>query len=401
MRKDRPEVADIFRAYEDSFLGHYPTSAEQRKVLRDITACRTAALGGHVRKCDHCEHLEISYNSCRNRHCPKCQSQKTAQWLEAQAANLLDVDYFHVVFTVPEALGPIALQNQKIVYGILFRAVSETLLTIARDAKHLGAQIGFLSILHTWGQTLQHHPHIHCVVPAGGISADGTRWVGCRKGFFLPVRVLSHLFQKKFLYYLREAYRLEQLSWHGKLQHFSEPNLWNTYLKKLEKTAWVVYSKPPFGGSQQVLKYLARYTHRVAISNQRLLKSEPYQVTFRWKDYRHQQRQQIMTLEATEFIRRFLLHALPKGFMRIRHYGFLANRCRQQKLACCRQLLRQAPLPTNAPETSQSHLEAVTTEDPGPLCPVCHQGHLLMVETFQTLPDWVIAQIRLETYDTS
>jgi hypothetical protein len=397
MRPDRPEVADIFRVHEERFLEDYPTSAEQRKVLRAITACRTAALGGHVRQCDECEHLEISYNSCRNRHCPKCQCHNNAQWLETQAQNLLEVAYFHVVFTLPEALGPIALQNQKTVYAILFRAASETLLTVARDPKHLGAQIGFVAILHTWGQTLQHHPHLHCLVPAGGLSPDGQHWIASRPGFFLPVRVLSRLFRRKFLHYLQEAYRLGKLSWHGKLRHFSDPHLWSTFLEEFKKNDWVVYSKPPFGGSQQVLKYLARYTHRVALSNQRLLPSESNQVSFRWKDYRRQQRPCIMTLQATEFIRRFLLHVLPKGFMRIRHYGFLANRCRKQKLAGCRQLLGQTP----SPETSANDLQTVDQEDPGPLCPVCQRGHLLLIETFETLPDWVHQQLGAKTHDTS
>jgi hypothetical protein len=397
VRKDRPEVADIFRTHEDRFLESYSTSGEQRKVLRDLIACRTATLGGHVRECDECQHLEISYNSCRNRHCPKCQRQNNAQWLEAQAENLLEVAYFHVVFTLPEGLGPLALQNRKIIYGILFRAASETLLTVARDPKHLGAQIGFVAILHTWGQTLQHHPHLHCLVPAGGLSLDGQHWIASRPGFFLPVRVLSRLFRKKFLHYLQEAYRLGKLSFHGKLRHLSDRHLWNTFLEEFKNSDWVVYSKPPFGGSQQVLKYLARYTHRVAISNQRLLPSDPNQVSFRWKDYRHQQRQRIMTLEATEFIRRFLLHVLPKGFMRIRHYGFLANRCRKQKLAGCRQLLGQA----TSTQTSLGQLETVATEDPGPLCPVCQRGHLLLIETFQTLPAWIHRQIGAQTNDTS
>jgi hypothetical protein len=397
VRKDRPEVADIFRTHEDRFLESYSTSGEQRKVLRDLIACRTATLGGHVRECDECQHLEISYNSCRNRHCPKCQRQNNAQWLEAQAENLLEVAYFHVVFTLPEGLGPLALQNRKIIYGILFRAASETLLTVARDPKHLGAQIGFVAILHTWGQTLQHHPHLHCLVPAGGLSLDGQHWIASRPGFFLPVRVLSRLFRKKFLHYLQEAYRLGKLSFHGKLRHLSDRHLWNTFLEEFKNSDWVVYSKPPFGGSQQVLKYLARYTHRVAISNQRLLPSDPNQLSFRWKDYRHQQRQRIMTLEATEFIRRFLLHVLPKGFMRIRHYGFLANRCRKQKLAGCRQLLGQA----TSTQTSLGQLETAATEDPGPLCPVCQRGHLLLIETFQTLPAWIHRQIGAQTNDTS
>lgn len=401
MREHRPEVADVFRDFEDNFLDRYSTSGGQRKVLRDIVACRTAVLGGHVRKCDHCEHLEISYNSCRNRHCPKCQSKRTAEWLDAQAASLLNVDYFHVVFTVPEAVGPIALQNQKIVYGILFRAVAETLLTIARDPKHLGAQIGFLSILHTWGQTLQHHPHIHCLVPAGGLSADGTRWVDCRPGFFLSVRVLSCLFQKKLLYYLRNAYRQRKLSFHGKLHHLSQSPAWNRYLKTLEQTAWVVYSKPPFGGSEQVLKYLARYTHRVAISNRRLISLDSDQVTFRWKDYRHHHRQRTMTLDATEFIRRFLQHVLPSGFMRIRHYGFLANRCRNAKLALCRRLLAENRSSQNPAQIPQAALQPNPEPDSCPLCPACKNGHMRLIETFKTRPSWAPQRFPVQAYDTS
>lgn len=389
MRADRPEVAQVLRESADPFLGQYPTSAQQRRVLRNLAECRTAALGGHVRKCDHCDHLEISYNSCRNRHCPKCQRRNNAQWLEAQAEHLLEVDYFHLVFTLPQALGPLALQNPRTLYTILFRAVSQTLLTIARDPRHLGAQIGFLAILHTWGQTLHHHPHLHCLVPGGGISPDQHRWIASRKGFFLPVRVLSRLFQKKFLHHLRKAYRQGKLSFHGKLQPLAQVDRWNRYLQRLQRTDWVVYSKPPFGGPEPVLKYLARYTHQVAISNRRLLSVDADQVTFRWKDYRSHHRQRTLTLDAVEFIRRFLLHVLPRGFMRIRHYGFLANRCRQQKLALCRHLLSLDPSPESSPDASPAPVEPTAATDPNPVCPACGKGHLLLMETFKTLPDWL------------
>ncbi len=401
MREDRPEVAAVLRQHADKFLHRYPTSVEQRKVLRDLASCRTAALGGHVRRCDHCDHLEISYNSCRNRHCPKCQHQNNAQWLQAQAEHLLEVEYFHLVFTLPHPLRHLALQNQKTVYSILFRAVSETLLTIARDPQHLGAQIGFVAILHTWGQTLHHHPHIHCVVPGGGLSADGSRWISPRRGFFLPVRVLSRLFQKKFLHYLREAYRQGRLGFSGKLHHLSHRDSWNRYLRRLQTSDWVVYCKPPFGGPQQVLKYLARYTHRVAISNHRLFSIHPEKVVFSWKDYRHQQRQRTMTLKAEEFIRRFLLHVLPKGFMRIRHYGFLSNRNRQIKLHRCRQLLATKPSATNSSALTHSGCDLGDEAEPDPICPLCQKGHLRFVETFTTLPSWLLPRIQPQADDTS
>ncbi len=401
MREGRPEVADVLRGYQNSFRHRHGLCAEQHRVVRDLCNCRTAALGGHVQQCDHCDHLEISYNSCRNRHCPKCQSQSTAQWLEAQAQNLLEVDYFHIVFTVPQAFGPMALQNKKVLYGILFRAVSQTLLCIARDPRHLGAQIGFLAILHTWGQTLHHHPHIHCLVPAGGISPDGSRWFHSRPGFFLPVRVLSRLFRKKLLHYLRAAYRQGKLSFHGQLLHLSQPDCWNRYLQRLEKTDWVVYCKPPFGGSQQVLKYLARYTHRVAISNRRLVSIQPGKVTFRWKDYRHDHRRRTMTLDAEEFIRRFLLHVLPKGFMRIRYYGFLSNRCRQQKLTWCRQLLAQERSLANSTQSFPTPLPSASEPNAGPTCPVCHQGQMQLLERFRTLPDWLQHPLYPEIHDSS
>src|SRR4051812_12155356 len=347
MTKPRLEVAEVVRDYGDAFLDRYgdTLSPEQRRVLGDITACRTAALGGHVEECDHCGHREISYNSCRNRHCPKCQATAAAQWMEEREAALLPVEYFHVVFTLPAALGPMALQNPREVYGLLFRAAAETLQQIAADPKHLGAEIGFLAVLHTWGQNLEHHPHVHCVVPGGGPSPDGSRWVACRPGFFLPVRVLSRVFRGKFLALLRHAFDRGRLSFHGKLAALKDPGEFRRRLDAAGRTEWVVYAKPPFGGPEQVLKYLARYTHRVAISNQRLTALEGDAVEFLWKDYAHKAKQKSMRLEAVELIRRFLLHVLPSGFVRIRHYGFLANRVCHEKLARCRELLGGAATP--------------------------------------------------------
>jgi hypothetical protein len=387
MRKHGPEVADVFRSHGDAYIEACgSTSTSQRRVLRAISVCRTAALGGHKRRCDHCGHEEISYNSCRDRHCPKCQAAARAHWLEAREKELLDLPYFHVVFTLPETIGPVALQNKEIVYGLLFRAVSETLLTIARDPKHLGADVGFLSVLHTWGQNLHLHPHIHCVVPAGGISPDGTRWISSRKNFFVPVRVLSRLFRGKFLAYLEKAYKSGRLGLHGKLEHLNSPTNWSDWIAALVVTDWVVYAKPPFGGPSLVLKYLARYTHRVAISNQRILSLEDGKVTFVWRDYAHGNCQKTMSLDAVEFIRRFLLHVLPTGFMHIRHYGFLANRGRKQKLALVRKLLAQrVGKPTLASETP-AHKPLGTAQETHPdLCPACKQGRLVLIETLDPL----------------
>jgi hypothetical protein len=311
----------------------------------------------------------------------------------------LDVQYFHVVFTLPSKLGPIALQNKREVYGILFRAVAETLHAVARKPKHLGAEIGFLAILHTWGQTIHHHPHIHCVIPGGGISPDGTRWISCRKGFFLPVRVLSRLFRSKFLHYLKKAYETRLIGFHGRLTHLSQKGKWKKFVRSLYNTEWVVYSKNPFGGPRHVLKYLARYTHRVAISNARLISLEDAKVTFRWKDYANESRQQTMTLDAQEFIRRFLLHVLPSGFMRIRHYGFLGNRCRRQKLALCKELLGE-PQSSDAqadstPEVGGDHeTESFDVQ----ICPVCKKGHMVLVDTRRIQ---AVSLFVFEAYDTS
>lgn len=335
------EVAHIFRQHGETYRQTHPLTRQQRRVMRAIEVCRSAALGGHVEACSHCQHSRIAYNSCRNRHCPKCQHAERARWLEHRQADLLPVEYFHVVFTLPEQVAAIALQNKEAVYGILFRAAAETLLTIARDRRHLGAEIGFFAILHTWGQNLLHHPHVHCVVPGGGLSSGYERWVACRPGFFLPVRVLSRLFRRLFLTALEKAFASGVLCFSGDLHRLRDRPAFIRYLRPLRQIEWVVYAKPPFGGAQQALSYLGRYTHRVAISNQRLLAFTEREVQFLWKDYRHKHKQQsrAMTVSVDEFIRRFLLHTLPPGFQRIRHFGFLANCHRKEKLALCRELL--------------------------------------------------------------
>jgi Putative transposase/Transposase zinc-binding domain len=389
MTRHRLEVADVFRDHGDAFLDRYGDmlSPEQRRALGDIAACRTAALGGHVEECDRCGHQRIAYNSCRNRHCPKCQATAAAQWMEAREAELLPVEYYHVVFTLPAALGPIALQNPREVYGLLFRAAAETLQQIAADPKHLGAEVGFLAVLHTWGQNLEHHPHVHCVVPGGGLSPDGSRWIACPPGFFLPVRVLSRVFRGKFLAMLRNAFEQGNLSFHGKLAVLADAGEFQRRLTASAQTEWVVYAKPPFGGPEQVLKYLARYTHRVAISNRRLVALEDGEVKFHWKDYAHGGGQKTMTLKATEFIRRFLLHVLPSGFVRIRHYGFLANRVCREKLALCRALLgvEEAPVPV-APEPATEPKATVAGEAAASVCPSCGEGRMVIVASFRALP---------------
>ena len=339
------EVAEIFRrhgsAYRQAHDGHL--GRVERRVMSAIELCRTAALGGHTEQCAECGLIRVAYNSCRNRHCPKCQGQARADWLADRQAELLPVPYFHIVFTLPAPVAAIAFQNKAVVYAILFKAAAETLRTIAADPKHLGAEIGVVAVLHTWGQTLHHHPHVHCVVPGGGPSPDGTRWVACRPGFFLPVRVLSRLFRRLFLEHLEAAFEAGDLRFAGDLAGLSTPAAFARRLADLRRRAWVVYVKRPFGGPEQVLAYLGRYTHRVAIANSRLVSLTDGQVAFRWKDYRRHGRARIMSLDADEFIRRFLLHTLPDGFHRIRHYGFLANGHRAAKLLLCRKLLAQSP----------------------------------------------------------
>jgi len=365
------EVADIFRRHGPAYRRNHRLARQPRRVMRAVETCRTAALGGHVEECGHCDFTRISYNSCRNRHCPKCQSLARAQWLADRKAELLPVEYFHVVFTVPEPVAALAFQNKETVYHILFRAASQALLTIAADPNHLGAEIGFFAILHTWGQNLLHHPHLHCVVPGGGLSCDHQRWIACRPGFFLPVRVLSRRFRRLFLEALEKAFSQGRLQFFGELEALRDPAALASYLAAVRQAEWVVYAKPPFGGPHQVLEYLGRYTHRVAISNQRLAAFEDGQVSFRWKDYRHHDRSKVMTVPAEEFIRRFLLHTLPPGFQRIRHCGLLANRHRRHQLALCRQLL-STPLTDLLPPPAdcRDRMAALTGESlPG--CPQC------------------------------
>jgi hypothetical protein len=382
MSKHRLEVADVFRTHQADFLTRWGRvlSRQQRKAFENIRDCRTAALGGHVEHYDPCGHHLISYNSCRNRNCPKCQAAARAQWLAERQAELLPVEeYFHVVFTMPQQIAHLALQNADEIYRILFRAASETLLTIAADPRLLGAAIGFLAVLHTWGQNLHIHPHVHCVVPGGGISSDGSRWIACRKSFFLPSRVLSRLFRKKFLIYLRKAFRKGKLRFHGELEPLVKPPAFQAMCEKAGKIEWVVYAKRPFGGPEQVLKYLARYTHRVAISNSRLLALQDGRVTFQWKDYADGNTIKTMTLEAIEFIRRFLLHVLPTGFVHIRHFGFLANRVRKEKLALCRSLLTSQPSTPIAAAIPPSTGDSTTEEQVPHLCPICKVGRLIFV----------------------
>ena len=341
MTRPTLEVADILRAQGDRFLDRYRSSFgfQQLKAFRAIQRCRTAALGGHRDACLRCGFQVISYNSCRNRHCPKCQAQARERWLEARERELLPISYFHAVFTVPHELNVLALENPRLFYDLLFTASAQTLLEIASDPKHLGADIGVIGILHTWGQNLLLHPHIHCVIPAGGFSRDHRRWVHLRYPFFLPVRVLSRVFRGKFLAGLKRLHHREKLQCAGPAAALADRRQFAKLLRRLHRHDWVVYAKPAFGGPLQVLRYLGRYTHRVAISNHRLLAFEEERVTFRWKDYAHGSKPGTMTLCATEFLRRFFLHVLPKGFVRIRHFGFLANRFRASRLAFARQLL--------------------------------------------------------------
>ena len=365
------ELADIFRHHGESYRNNNALTLEQLKPMRAIETCRTAALGGHVERCGHCAHQRISYNSCRNRHCPKCQTLAREQWLTRRRAELLPTTYYHLVFTLPPAIAQIALQNKKAVYNILFAASAEALLTIAADPKHLGARIGFFSILQTWGQNLLHHPHVHCVVTGGGPSPDRKRWTGCRQNFFLPVRVLSRLFRRLFLEQLDQA----RLNFHGQLKPLNDKAQLKRHIARARKQDWVVYSKAPFGGPEKAIDYLGRYTHKVAITNHRLISDNEGKVSFHYKDYSSAdpQKQRTMTLEAGEFIRRFLLHAIPAGFQRIRHYGLYANRNREANLKLCRELL-QAPapfMPGSPGEPEAGIIEAASR------CPNCKLGTML------------------------
>lgn len=371
------EVADIFRsagpAYRAAHAGHL--SLQQLKVMSAIEQCRTAALGGHVEACEDCGHWRIAYNSCRNRHCPKCQGAAARTWLEAREADLLPVGYFHVVFTLPAEVADIAFHNKAVVYDLLFRAASATMLTIAADPKHLGARIGITAVLHTWGSAMTHHPHVHMIVPGGGIAPDGSRWISSRPAFLLPVRVLGRLFRRLFLTQLLALYDARRLSFFGTMAPLAERRAFLRHLSPVRKKRWVVYAKPPFAGPEAVLAYLSRYTHRVAISNRRLLAFDDAGVTMRYKDYRRDgaDRQRVMTLGADEFIRRFLLHVLPRGFHRIRHYGLLAGSARKASIALARELLDVMPDAEEAP------LEEPI--DPAPPCPCCG-GKMIVIEVF-------------------
>jgi hypothetical protein len=362
----RPEVADVFRHHEQEFSERWERSlaSHQVRAFRDICACQTPELGAHLQRCDHCSHEVVAFNSCRNRHCPKCQAGARERWLAARSQELLPVPYCHVVFTLPATLATLALRNPEVVYSLFFRAVSETLLAIAADPRRLGARIGFLAVLHTWNQKLLYHPHLHCLVPAGGISPDSTRWVNSRKRFFLPVRVLSRMFRGKVLALLGAAFRRKQLRFPGVLDPLSNPTEFDRFIRKLRRVEWVVYAKPPLA-ADHVIKYLARYTHRVAISNGRLVNVTASHVTFRWRDSADGNQQKLVTIESKEFVRRFLLHILPRGFVKIRHFGILSNRLRSLSLRLCR-LLIQTP-------------KAIAAGDPplrGVPCPRCRVGVL-------------------------
>jgi uncharacterized membrane protein len=364
------EVADIVRIYGTAFVERHRRwlTVLHLKVLRAIVACRTAALGGHVEQCDSCGQRAISYNSCLNRHCPKCHGAARQVWLAQRSAELLPVPYYHVVFTLPHLLAPLALQNKALIYGLLFRAAAETLLQIAADPKHLGAEIGFLAVLHTWGQTLLHHPHLHCVVPGGGLSSDHRRWIPCGPKFFLPVKVLSLVFRGKILAALERAFKKHKLTLAGELSPLQSPTAFADLLRAAAQRNWVVYAQRPFAGPAQVLTYLSRYTHRVAITNSRLMAMAEGRVTFRWRDYAHRHQTRTMTLEADEFLRRFLLHVLPTSFVRIRYFGLLANRHRAQLLHLCRSHLQaKAPPP-------------LTTTVVGRRCQHCHRGTMRRIE---------------------
>jgi predicted RNA-binding Zn-ribbon protein involved in translation (DUF1610 family) len=367
-------VADILHAQGDTFVAQHPwLSVQQRSVLRAIARCRTAALGGHVDRCGACGHQTISYNSCRNRHCMKCQAQARERWLHARERELLDVPYVHVVFTLPHGLLPLAYRNSARLYTWLFQASAATLRDVAADSRHLGAEIGVLSILHTWGQTLVRHPHVHCVVPAGGLSADHRRWIRPKyAGFFLPVKVLSRVFRGKFVAALRRAYSREQLDLAGGTEDLRDPARWHGFIDALFQHDWVVYAKPAFGGAAAVLRYLGRYTHRVAISNHRLRAFDGERVTFQWKDYAHENQSRTMTLSTMEFLRRFVQHILPRGFVRIRQSGFLANTCRTTRVALARRLLSAARTPVATPSTATETPTVATWA-----CPRCGAAMIL------------------------
>jgi putative transposase/transposase-like zinc-binding protein len=396
MKQPSIEMADIIRSAGQSFIEKNRSwfSWQHLRVLRAIARCRTAALGGHLDRCSRCQHQAISYNSCRNRHCAKCQTRARDQWLAAREKELLPVPYVHVVFTIPHELSTLALANKKIIYDLLFQASAATLLEIAADVKHLGADIGFLSVLHTWGQNVLHHPHAHCLIPAGGLSLDHDSWVRPRYAFFLPVKVLRRVFRGKFVAGLKRAFRKGELIFPSTLSALAQAPAFRSFLRSLYRNDWVVYAKPPFGGPHHVLHYLARYTHRVAISNHRLVAFAGGKVTFRWKDYAHHNKQKLMTVTSEEFLRRFFLHVLPHGFVRIRFFGFLANRRRRSLLPLCRQLLAMTPsTPTNSAPT-EAAIPSLWR------CPRCG-GPMLLVDKLSALQTCLHAMQTRNQLDSS
>ena len=398
MTRHRLEVADVFRVHEAEFMERFggSLSIDQKRVFRAISVCRTKALGGHVEECKHCGHERNAYNSCRNRHCPKCQAMAAAKWTEARAAELLPIPYFHIVFTLPKEIRPITLQNKRVAYDILFRAASETLKELTADPKHLGAEIGILAVLHTWGQKLGHHPHLHCVVSGGGIAPDQSRWVHCkrsrRKGkeFFLPRKILSRVFRGKFIDFLKRAYRRGEIEFHGQLASLAQPTAFRQCLNRSVGNDWNVDVRRPFGSPEIVLKYLARYTHRVAISNRRLVDMEGGKVRFQYKDYADGGQWKVLPLEPTEFIRRFLLHVLPSGFMRIRHYGFLANRFRSEKIALCRKLLEVSKEQQTAIADTEPEPQPLVACETAVRCPLCG-GKMIIIHELpaEPKPHWI------------
>jgi hypothetical protein len=378
------EVADLFRLHGPAYRQSHPLPLDHLRVMHAIEICRTAALGGH-RYIYDCGHQDVSYNSCRNRHCPKCQTLRKERWIEARSEDLLPVPYFHIVFTIPAELNPLVLMNRKVMYDLLFRCVSETLLELSANPEHLGARIGFIAILHTWGQNLMEHPHIHCVVPGGGLSPEGDRWVSSRKGFFITVRVMSALFRGKFLDYLKDHYESGDLIFPGGIRHLGHAGAFSVLCGRLYRKQWVVYCKPPFDGPESVLQYLGRYTHRVAISNNRILWIKDVTVSFLWRDYADHSRQKIMTLHVDEFIRRFLLHVLPPRYVRIRHFGLLGNRNCKDAMARCRELLSSGNTVTKQRDISETWLEQLRRICGIDLriCPTCTKGRLHRVERVQ------------------
>jgi hypothetical protein len=385
--RPRFEVADVVRAHADDYRRAHHPSAAQEAVLKHIADCRTAALGGHLEECDSCGHQRISYNSCRDRHCPKCQNTARAEWITERLERLLPVPYFHVVFTIPDELNPLALRNKKALFDILFAAASQSLLTIARDEKHLGAQVGFTMVLHTWGQNLLFHPHVHCVVTGGGLSSDATRWIAARERYLLPVKVLGKLYRGKLLAAIDQAYQDGKLDLAGSTAELADPEAWRRFKDGLYKKDWVVYAKPPFGGTEQVFNYLGRYTHRIAISNHRIVNFADGMVTFSWKDYADGCQKKLMTLDAVEFLRRFLLHVLPHGYVRIRHYGLSASANVNTKLVIARRLLEPDAKPPKVEPTEAKPWWERFREQTGVdvmACPCCSTGRMHRLRVLAT-----------------